>query len=468
MKDFLAKLKNNGIVNDLRYFLSSKYFPFITEAVTLLCYYLGWDIVLIYYISITGALMVLFLDDLTPVISHLLFMSVAVSYKNSPSPIMESSDYFTRTEILVQTVIMLSLFALAAAYRITHTFVRKKFKFTPAFFGIAAFSFVLLLNGAGAKDYTAQNFVYGLILALCFMFIFVGLKDNITTDKTCFEKLNLSFIALSVLLVIELTVKYFTVDGIIVNGEIVRTKLTFGWGMWNSMGMSLLLCIPSSVYLAAKSKYGFIYTLYSVLLLVATFMSCSRQAMLTVAVIYPACILILLIKGKNKIANGCIVAAALLAIIILCIIFRDTVVKYFVEFIKKLFAGGDNSGNGRGRLWREALNYFISYPYLGAGFHVKYSSPDFNGLSFIPLMCHNTVLEIMAACGVLGLITYAVHRCQTVVSFLKNVTMERTFLVLTVAGLLITSLFDNHIFYIFPTMIYSALFAVFTKSENKN
>lgn len=467
MKEFLAKINNSGFLKDLRYMLSSKYFPFVTAAITLLSYFLGLDIVLIYYISITGILILLLLEDITPVISLLLFMSVTVSYGNSPSPIMDSSDYFSQPVILVQTVIMLSLFALAAVYRVTLLGVKREFKPTPVFFGLCAFSLVLFLNGLFSENYDSKNLFYGLILALCFLFIFTGIKDNVVTDGSGFEKLNLSFFALSLLLVTELTVKYFTTENLIVDGDIARTKLTFGWGMWNTMGMMLVLCVPSVVYLAAKNKYGFVYTLYSVLLFVACFMSCSRQAMITVAIIYPVCILILLIKGKNRIANICIIIAAIVAGVIMLTVSWNTVVRYFMDLLKKLFVEGDGAGNGRGKLWREAVTYFTSAQFLGVGFYVKFSSPDFAGLSFIPLMCHNTLLELLSACGILGLITYAIHRGQTVISFFNNVTLERTFLALTISGLLITSLFDNHIFYIFPTMIYSSLTAFLVKSEKK-
>ena len=52
-------------------------------------------------------------------------------------------------------------------------------------------------------------------------------------------------------------------------------------------------------------------------------------------------------------------------------------------------------------------------------------------------------------------------------SFFKNVTLERFFIAVTVLAMLIISLMDNHMFNIFPTIIYSSLIAVLSASEQK-
>ena len=73
----------------------------------------------------------------------------------------------------------------------------------------------------------------------------------------------------------------------------------------------------------------------------------------------------------------------------------------------------------------------------------------------------NGSLRNYRACG------YLVHRAQTVISFCKNVTLERTFIALTILPILILSLLDCHIFLIFPTVVYACLLAVFDKSQDK-
>jgi hypothetical protein len=80
-------------------------------------------------------------------------------------------------------------------------------------------------------------------------------------------------------------------------------------------------------------------------------------------------------------------------------------------------------------------------------------------------MYHDTLLQFLGACGAVGLFAYGVHRSQTVISYVKNITVERTYIALTILALLLVSLFDNHLFYIFPTLTYSMIVAVMVNSE---
>ncbi len=470
MKEKIEKLKNCTFLKLLKQGLASKYFPFVTAAITLFCYYLGLDLVLIYYISLTGMLILLLLDDATPFISVMLFLGIMISYKNSPSDVMGDSDYYFRTANLVQIFIILSLYILTVLYRIILTVSRKKFKFTPAFFGLCGLSAIFLLNGLCSENYTAKNLLYGLIMSASFLGVFCVLKDNIKLDSENYEKIAFAFLAFSAVLITEVVVKYIFIDGIIVDGQIDRSKLTFGWGIWNTMGMWLVMCIPSVIYLAYKKKYGFLYTAYSVLLCLAIFLLNSRQSIIVAAVIYSVCIIILLIKGRYKAANICIAASALITVIVFVIIYRDALAVYIKEFIEDFINGGAK-GNTRMVIWGQAIDNYRSAPLFGVGFYTKFSYVPNSGLGFMPYMCHNTILQLLSSCGTIGLIAYIIHRVQTVKCYIKNITIERTFIFITIAGLLLTSLIDNHIFNIFPTIVYSSLTAVIvndTVPKNNN
>lgn len=467
MNEALYKFKNSEAIKFIQKLLSSKYFPFASAALTLLCYYLGWDIVLFYYISITGILILLLLDDITPIISLFLFMSVSVSLINTPSSSMGTSDYYHRPEIYIQIFIIIGLFISAAIYRLVITVIAKKFKPSPIFYGLCAFAATLFINGFFSDDYNPKNMLYGLIMAACFLVIFSVLKDNISIKTESYEKIAYGFFALSILLVIELIVAYATTEGLFVDGIINRYKLIFGWGVYNTFGVLLVMCIPSVIFLSGKTTFGFVYTLYSFVLFVAVFFSCSRQAMIGSIIIYPFCLIALFIKGKNRITNACILSAAAVAAIILISIFHEFVFKFFKEIFDNIVVDGELNGSGRMKIWREALENFKEFPIFGKGFYVIFSYNTQSGLGFIPHMCHNTLLQLLSSCGLVGIAAYLTHRAQTVISFMKNVTVERAFIAATIGAMLIISLFDNHIFNIFPTIIYSSLIAVLTAGEHK-
>ncbi len=462
-----GKIKRSKALNITKLILSSKFLPFATAAVLLLCYYLGWDIVAIYYLGIILALILLLLDDILPLVPQIPFITLVVSLKNTPSQAMGGHDYYTSTAILAQIAVIVSLLICALVYRLVLCCVKKKLKITPVFYGLCFLSFAFILNGLFSESYTPNDIFYGVVLAACFLLVYVAIKDNIKTGNDCFEKIAYGFIALSVLLIIELIVAYATTENLFINGTINRGALIFGWGVYNTYGLLILMCVPATLYLAGKSKCGYLFTAYSLLVLAATFMSCSRQAMIGALIIYPVCMIILLVKGKYRIPNLCIVAGAILTAVILICIFREKFVESFKAIFGNIIVNGEFYGSERWEIWKEAINYFLDSPLFGAGFYVKYNYDGTAGLSFIPMMCHNTILELLGACGIVGLAAYIIHRVQTVISFCKNVTLERTFIVLTILPILLLSLLDVHIFIIFPTVIYSSLLAVLIKSQEK-
>ena len=465
MTTCFEKIKRSKALDIIKKIISSKFTPFATAAVFLACYYLGIDIVAVYYLGIVTVLILLLLDDITPVITQLLFFNFFVSLKNVQAGSENGYDYYSNTAILVQMIVIAVFVISALLYRLILTVVKKKFRVTPVFFGICALSVAFLLNGFGSEFSTPRNLLFGFVMSALILGLFATIKDNVVTDKSFFEKIAYGFMALSVLLIVELAVAYATYDDLFVDGVINRGALFFGWGGYNHYGLWIVMCIPSALYLAGTSKFGYLFTAYSFIVFVASLLCCSRQAMLVAMIIFPICLIILLVKGKYRIPNLCITAAGVAVGIVLICIFREQFVEAIKTIFNNVFVNGELNGSGRWEIWKEATVYFKDYPVFGAGFYISYSY----GMHaiFLPATCHNTVLEILAACGLFGLAAYLLHRVQTIISFFKNVTVERSLIALTVAVLLLMSLLDMHIFNIFPTVTYACLIAALVKSEEK-
>lgn len=463
----LEKIKRSKALDIIKKIISSKYLPFATAAVMLACYYLGWDIVAIYYIGIVIILILLLLDDITPLVPQVLFINLVISLKNSPSAAVGGSGYYSSPAILALILVIGALIAAALIYRLVLCCIKKQLKLSPIFYGLCVLCFALLLNGLFSAGYTPKNILYGAVLSVCLLGLYVIVKGNVKINKENFDKIAYGFVALSVLLIVELLVVYATTEGLFASGTINRNKIIFGWGVYNGYGLLIVMCIPAVLYLAGKEKCGYLLTGYSLIVLAASILCCSRQAMIGAVIIYPVSLIILLVKGKYRIPNICIAAAAVAAGIVLICIFREKFIGFFKTVFNNVFVNGELNGSGRWRIWKQALEYFSDAPVFGSGFYVNYNYSSAAGLSFVPLMAHNTVLELMAACGILGLAAYLVHRVQTVISFFKNITIERTFIALTILPILILSLLDNHVFLIFPLLIYASLLAVFDESQKK-
>lgn len=462
-------IKNSAPMKLIASFLSSRFYPFVTAALIIACYYASLDIISILYIGITGTLIFLLSDDASPIITNLLFLAVFISYKNTPNSSKGDSHYYLQLQILIPVFVIAAILIASMVFRLVVNCINGKFKFTPIFFGLCALSVTFIMNGVLGEKYNLLDLMFGTALALMFLGLFAVFKDSVATDGKAFERIALSFTAFSVLLIIELIVAYCTIDGIFENGSLDRGKLVFGWGAYTAYGAYLVMCIPAVVYLAGKYKYGFPLTLYSYVIFVATFMCFCRQAMVCAAVVYPVSIIILLVKGTNRIANLIILAAATIASIIVAGLYQE----YFFDFFKTIFANvkvnGELYGSGRMQLYRDALGHYKRNPIFGIGFYYisDYSGNSKIGFSLIPRMYHNTIMQMLGACGTFGIIAYAVHRVQTVICYCRKITVERTFIALTILSLLIVSLLDTHIFNIFPTMIYTFLVSVLVKSQGE-
>lgn len=468
MRDFICKVKESKAAKTISCILSSKFFPFITALVVTACYYLGWDLVTMYYVTVCALLILFLLEDISPIISVFMFMNIMVSRQNSPSSTVGGSDFYFRTAVLVQVIILIVIFASALTVRTGTTVFKKKFRPTPTFYGLCALAAAFMLNGVFRAGYNYMDLVYGAFMAFFFLVIFVLMKDNVHTDKNLFERIAYSFIALSAVLVLELIVAYLTTEGLFTDGKINRGHLMFGWGVYNTLGMLLVISIPAAMYIAGKHKYGYLFYLYSMVVFAASFLSTSRQAMVGAAIIFPVCMIILLVKGKNRIINLCITGAAVVACVIIACVYWNYIYSFFEKILSNLVVDGKPNGSGRWALWVKAWEEFKIAPIFGTGFYADLpESLDTVGLDIIPLMYHNTVMQLLASCGIVGLAAYVVHRVQTVISFFRNVTSDRAFIALTILALLILNLFDNHLFYILPTLVYSSLVAVLIKSEGE-
>jgi hypothetical protein len=74
-------------------------------------------------------------------------------------------------------------------------------------------------------------------------------------------------------------------------------------------------------------------------------------------------------------------------------------------------------------------------------------------------------VQLLATCGVVGFVGYVAHRTQSIVSFIKNPSFNRLFFAIILVTFIALNLFDIYIFNLFPTLVYTAFFAIFSRLE---
>lgn len=246
---------------------------------------------------------------------------------------------------------------------------------------------------------------------------------------------------------------------VIVNGIIQRKEIFTGWGIHNNLGVMLAITIPFAFCLATKYHRGWIGTVAGSAFFLCLLLTCSRSSILTGCAVYGVCVFLLLHYAKNRkhntIALIMVSAVALLSILL----FRNQLLRLFSDLLR---IGLDPSH--RDEIFKEGLAIFRESPIFGNSFF----SPGYKPwgwatseafTAFFPPRWHNTIVQLLASCGLVGLGAYILHRIQTVRLLLSHRTKENTFIACSLAALLICSMFDCHFFNIGPVLFYSMALA---------
>lgn len=440
-------------------FFDGNLYPIFYAVLALICSFVGIELIFFILTACIVVFTAILSNDSKPLIAPLVLVVYGMSQKHTPQH-PYNSDYLYRTYILITMGVLIVLVAAAFVFRLV-VFKRKNvFKTkTVARWGIFAFGSALILNGLFYKEYIFGNFILGLVLALSFVFFYIYFYNTLDWDrKTGIYIARIMAVACAVILIQLAETLIF--DGVIKDGTIDKHILNLGWGMSNNVGGMLTMFMPACFYLAYKSEkiwqcilcyaFGFV-----VLLGVA--LTLSRTSLLIGGVALLAIMALMSIRGRYvkiiRILNIVLIVCG----IVLCIVCSDRLAELFEHYLDK---GFDDSS--RLFIWKNGLNNFLKSPVFGVGFYTSIA-PDWSyniGNWFFPDMYHNIVIQMLATCGIIGGAAYLVHCIQGFVLFFRKISVERLFCFFVIFLLSAMSMLDNHIFHVFPALIYSMLFAV--------
>ena len=357
--------------------------------------------------------------------------------------------------------ILAGLMAAACIYRIIRD--RKQFrgKKLRLLSGLLILSATYLLGGIGIPTYweTLPNnllFVALQIGALCVPYVLLCcLVDwtRVRRDYFAWVGFFMGGVLLCQLLWIYLSAE------VVIAGVINRANIYTGWGIHNNIGAMLAMSIPFAFYLATKYHKGWLGTVIGSLFFLGTILSCSRNAMLTGAAIYFMGIVLMLYYANNRRGNTIAAMVCICVAAVVVIFFNQQLIRLFSDIIAIGF-----DPNSRDSLYTKGMKLFYEYPIFGGSFFSpSYKSWGWSTVeafsSFFPPRWHNTFVQMLASCGVVGMAGYLFHRVQTYRLVFHNHNKEKTFIGCAVLALLVCSLFDCHFFNVGPTLFYSAALA---------
>ena len=442
-------------------FLNSYYYPILICVCMLISHTLSIEIFGIAVLVATASLGFLFCKDLKFLLSPLFMFILMFSQPSVESGVFYETPYLVA--IVCFAVYLIALFIAHFVVNRSHLSVKGFIK-SKLFWGYIALCGAYLLNGAlNFDEYVFGNIVFALIQIVSLGFIFFIFHINLDVDKNTLKYLFYVLYLTSVLVTLQVFLSFVTGQVEFQNGEIVKESLLFGWGMWNNAGGLLAFLLPVHFYFASScKKYGFAFYISGIISYLAIVLSLSRSSLLVSTFMIVACAIISCFLGENKKTNRIITLSIAIIGILGVIVLWDKISNILGDYLSRGF-----SDNGRFEIYRKGLANFADNPIFGGGFHsVKAQEHTF--VKFLPDRYHNTFIQMMGACGIVGLVAYLFHRAQTVLMFWKKKAFSTLFLGICIASLLLTSMLDNHFFNIYPTFIYSVILVVIDKSDASN
>lgn len=396
-------------------------------------------------------------NDLKFIISPLILFIFAFSEKSV------SGGIFFETPYLIAIVISAICFT---GCLLAHFIIHKKhvnfnaFTSSPLLFGFIFLAVSFFLNGILNFDgYQYGNIIYAAILTLCLVGVFLLFSINLDSDGHLPSYLFYILFLTSILLTMQLFFG-FTNQIQIVNGQIFKESIMFGWGMWNNMGGMLAFLLPVHFYFASTvKKYGFIFYFTGLFSFLAIVLTLSRSSLLVASIMILVSIVASCVVGINKKTNIIISIIVALIGIVSVIVLWDKILDILGDYLARGF-----DDNGRFEMYGHGITNYIFNPIFGGGFYSSYVL-DHQFISFLPFRYHNTIIQMMATCGTLGLVAYSWHRIETIKLVIKKRSIYTFFASLAIISMLCCSLLDNHFFNLYPTFIYSIILVTIEKYQ---
>ena len=445
-----AFLNTSPWVAGLRRFYASRWYIGLIVLLSLVSYVTGGERVVWSIFVFFAAVAMLVCPDLLPVVPPTFAAVFCLSVRHAPMRPTYSGYLFTGRGLVVivvlGTIVVLSFLAHCIIFGVRLPENSGKPALLPFLLPLSA---ALLVNGIGHAGYSPKNFVFGAITAFCWCGLYFVYALQFPRGERTKEYIFDCCFAIAWLLLVELVYVYIA-NGVVQNGAVDVTRIVMGWGIHNGIGIMLALLIPLMLRMAAKRRAAPVYYLTAVALLVGVVLTTSRGSLLVGAGAFLMGGILLCFKDDNRRFNRAFFGITVLVVLSLLIFFHEPILRFLPRY-----QTDGLSDNGRFDLWREGWHLFLGAPVFGAGFAAISFKSWAGGL--FPGYLHNTVFELLGAGGVATLAAYLAYRVRSVMLFVKKPTFDRTFMGLSIVVLLGGSLFDNHVFNIYPMFYYAVL-----------
>lgn len=462
----LDRAKDHSGICKINAFLRTPWYVILIACLCVLSSVFGLELIVYSVYVAIGVYLCLAGEDLLPLMPIVVCCYIAPSFANNPGRNANSIFYLWHGGLYL--IILAALFVICLVWRLVRdseiggkAFFTKKRSLTV---GMLVLGAAYMLGGLGIENYfsyAGKTILFGFIqFASVFLmyFLFSGAVkwEKAPRDYFAWIGLCVGFVVLAQLGENYLSGRIFMEGGNTIDRELMAT----GWGMHNNIGGLMAMMMPFPFYLAYTRQRSWVYTGLATVLMIGIVASCSRTAMFVGALEFVVCSVLLLRKPEKRAPILVVYAGAAVAVGVFAIVSFDTLKDVFALFIEEI-----DAISKRDLLFINGMKQFREYPIFGGTFYPQgdYVPWDWAELeafsSFFPPRWHNTLVQIAASCGVVGLAAYGLHRVQTVRLLLRQRSTEKLFIALYVAALLAAGMLDNHFFNVGPVLVYSMALA---------
>ena len=467
MMHLAMPLRAHPTVNRINCFLASPPYIVVVMLLTAVSNLLGLELIVYSIIAMTAVYICLLGADLLPLMPLFVCCYLAPSAANNPGR-NEASVFSGSTGIYL--AVLASGIAIALIFRVVRD-ADRFFAVKPKLLsGMLILAGAYLLSGIGSNAYPStlgKNLVFALVQGAAIIlpyWLFSGGVNWGTVRRDYFAWVGFGT---GCLLVLQILGVYCS-GNVVVDGIIQRRSIFTGWGMYNNMGGLLAMMIPYAFCLATQYRRGWIGTVAGSAFLICVLLTCSRSSILGGVIIFGICVFLMLYYARNRRHNTIALITVVGVFLLTVLLFHQQLLLLFSDLLSR---GLDPST--RDDIYREGIALFAQKPIFGNSFY----SPGYQPWAWstvagfgtlFPPRWHNTVVQLLACCGLVGLGAYVLHRVQTVRLFLRRMTKENVFIGCSLLVLLSCSLFDCHFFNIGPVLFYSmALSYAENRSDGK-
>lgn len=479
VKTNLSTLRQtNPVIRKINGILCSPWGIAIMGALTVLAFIFSLELVLYTIIIIYAAYVGLFGDDFSPFMPLFILAYVAPSIKNNPGKSDQglfygSSGIYIGIIAVIAVIIIITRIATDKDMGFKKLFTMKRF-FAASMLAVGG---SYMLSGIGSEkylDYVKGNLLFAFIQFMSLFLLYFIFSATVKWDKFNVEYFAWFGVIMGIVVALEVGWIYIAED-VIVDGTILRGRIYSGWGCYNNIGAIISMSIPFAFYLACRKEHNFLYTILGCFLFGAVILSCSRGSMVGGAFAFAVSYIYTFFKAENKKEFRITTLALVGMAVVAALLFHKEIITLFnaVPDIADGNAGSISfNDSGRFNLYKAGLKVFLDNPIFGQTFYPAAGSmPEFSDVeafsSFFPPRWHNTVVQLLAACGAVGMLAYSYHRIETIRFYFKKRTVTNSYIAIAILTLLGMSLLDCHFFNVAPVFFYSMALAVMEFGQEK-